>query len=171
MRSPEYRNHPGGNANDMLLFNDIIQHLDLVQIPLKDRAYTWSNMQANSLLEKLDWVFTSSNWTLMFPNTMAYALTHSVSDHVPYVVQMESGVPKSNNFRFENHWVTHPEFSPTVQHLWSLPVHRGNAALVISAKFKSLRSRVKAWSKELSKLNKLINNSNFVLALLDGLEE
>jgi hypothetical protein len=51
MRSPEYRNHPGGNANDMLLFNDIIQHLDLVQIPLKDRAYTWSNMQANSLLE------------------------------------------------------------------------------------------------------------------------
>jgi hypothetical protein len=102
---------------------------------------------------------------------MAYAFAHSVSDHVPYVVQMESGVLKSNIFRFENHWVTHPEFSPTVQHLWSLPVHRGNAALVISAKFKSLCRGLKAWSRELSKLNKLINNNNFVFALLDGLEE
>jgi hypothetical protein len=50
-------------------------------------------------------------------------------------------------------------------------VHRGNATLVISAKFKSLRRWLKAWSRELSKLNKLINNNNFVLALLDGLEE
>jgi hypothetical protein len=30
---------------------------------------------------------------------------------------------------------------------------------------------LKAWSKEISKLNKLINNSSFVLALLDGLGE
>jgi hypothetical protein len=52
-----------------------------------------------------------------------------------------------------------------------LPTHQGNAALVISAKFKSLHRGLKAWSRELSKLNKLINNSNFVLALLDGLEE
>jgi hypothetical protein len=44
IRSLDNRNRPGGNANDMLLFNDIIQHLDLVEIPLKDRAYTWSNM-------------------------------------------------------------------------------------------------------------------------------
>jgi hypothetical protein len=102
MRSPENRNRLRGNANDMLLFNDIIQHLDLVEIPLKDRAYTWSNIQANSLLEKLDWVFTSSNWTLMFPNTLVYALANSISDHLSYVVQMESGVPKSNIFRFEN---------------------------------------------------------------------
>jgi hypothetical protein len=42
MRSPVNRNCPGGNANDMLPFNDIIQHLELVEIPLKDRAYTWS---------------------------------------------------------------------------------------------------------------------------------
>jgi hypothetical protein len=155
----------------MLLFNDIIQHLDLVEISLKDRAYTWSNMQANSLLEKLDWVFTSPNWTLMFSNTMAYALAHSVLDHVPYVVQMESGVPKSTIFMFVNHWVTHPEFSPTIQHLWSLPIHRGNATLVILAKLKSLHKGLKAWCRELSKLNKLINYNSFVMALLDGLEE
>jgi hypothetical protein len=73
--------------------------------------------QDNTLLEKLDWVFTSSNLTPTFPNTLAYALANSVSDHVPYVVQMESDVPKSNIFRFENHWVYHPEFTPTIEQL------------------------------------------------------
>jgi hypothetical protein len=73
--------------------------------------------QDNTILEKLDWVFTSSNLTPTFPNTLAYALANSVSDHVPYVVQMESDVPKSNIFRFENHWVSHPEFTPTVEQL------------------------------------------------------
>jgi hypothetical protein len=35
----------------------------------------------------------------------------------------------------------------------------------------SRKKGLKAWSKELSKLNKLINNNSYVLALLDGLEE
>jgi endonuclease/exonuclease/phosphatase family metal-dependent hydrolase len=103
IRSPENRNRSGGNTNEMLLFNDIINHLDLIEVPLKDRAFTWSNMQNNCLLENLDWVFTSSNWTLAFPNTMAYSLSHVISDHVPYVIQMESAVPKSDIFRFENY--------------------------------------------------------------------
>jgi hypothetical protein len=44
-------------------------------------------------------------------------------------------------------------------------------AKTISGKFKQLRSGLRKWSKELSKLNKLINNCNWVLALLDGLED
>jgi hypothetical protein len=28
-----------------------------VELPLKGRAYTWSNMQENPLLEQLDWFF------------------------------------------------------------------------------------------------------------------
>lgn len=54
IRYPNDRNKPGGSANDMLLFNDIIQHLDLVDIPIEGRQYTWRNMQEDPLLEKLD---------------------------------------------------------------------------------------------------------------------
>jgi hypothetical protein len=45
----------------MLLFNDLIQHLDLVDIPFMGRHFTWSNMQEDPLIEKLDWVFTSAS--------------------------------------------------------------------------------------------------------------
>lgn len=44
-RSASNRNRPGGNVNDMLVFNDIIHHLGLIELPLKGRSYTWSNMQ------------------------------------------------------------------------------------------------------------------------------
>jgi hypothetical protein len=44
----------GGNTSDMMLFNDLINHLDLAEVPLKNRAFTWSNMQQNALLVKLD---------------------------------------------------------------------------------------------------------------------
>ena len=53
-RSLQDRNRPGGNLNDTLIFNDIIGHLGLVEIPLKGRAFTWSNMQQSPLLEQLD---------------------------------------------------------------------------------------------------------------------
>ena len=68
-RSLENRNRPGGNLTDTLIFNDAIDHLGLIELPLKGRSYTWSNMQANPLLEQLDWFFTSPNWTLNFPMT------------------------------------------------------------------------------------------------------
>ena len=51
----------GGDINDMLIFNEIIGHLGLRELPIKGRSYTWSNMQDNPLLEQLDWFFTSAN--------------------------------------------------------------------------------------------------------------
>jgi exonuclease III len=56
-RSLEDRNQPGGNLQDTLIFNDTIGHLGLIELPLKGRAYTWSNMLQNPLLEQLDWFF------------------------------------------------------------------------------------------------------------------
>jgi hypothetical protein len=60
-RSLSNRNRPGGNLADTFIFNDAIGHLGLVELPLKGRAFTWSNMQSEPLLEQLDWFFTSPN--------------------------------------------------------------------------------------------------------------
>jgi hypothetical protein len=121
IRCPENRNRPSGNVNEMLLFNDVISHLDLVEVPLKSRAFTWSNMQSNFLQEKLDWIFTSPSWTLTFSNTLAYAISHATLDHVPYVAQMDSMMPKLSILRFENFWASLPDFLSMVQFFWDLP--------------------------------------------------
>lgn len=53
-RSLENRNRGGGNFQDTQTVNDVIDHLGLVELPLKGRAFTWSNMQEIPLLEQLD---------------------------------------------------------------------------------------------------------------------
>lgn len=44
IRSSQNRNKPGGNNNDIFMFNDIIRAQALIEIPLKGCSYTWSNM-------------------------------------------------------------------------------------------------------------------------------
>lgn len=44
IRSPQDRNKPGGSVNEMTVFNDLIQHLDLIEISFDGLHYTWSNM-------------------------------------------------------------------------------------------------------------------------------
>jgi exonuclease III len=54
IRGPENRSRTGGDNNNMMNFNAIIQAHDLEEIPLKGREFTWSNMQDSPLLERLD---------------------------------------------------------------------------------------------------------------------
>ena len=103
-RSISDRNRPGGNIQDTLIFNDAIGHLGLVELPLKERAFTWSNMQSEPLLEQLDWFFTSVNWTVSYPNTQVIPLAKIMSDHIPCKVVIDTKIPRASIFRFENFW-------------------------------------------------------------------
>lgn len=92
-RSLSNRNRPGGNLADTLIFNDAIGHLGLVELPLKGRAFTWSNMQSNPLLEQLDWFFTTANWTIDFPSTEVLPMAKITSDHIPCKVVIGTKIP------------------------------------------------------------------------------
>ena len=98
IRSLENRNLPEGDINDIFLFNEIIRNLGVLELPLKGRSCTWSNMQENPLLEQLDWFFTSTTWINDYPNTMVHPLARTASDHVPYVVSISTAIPKSKVF-------------------------------------------------------------------------
>lgn len=102
---------------------------------------------------------------------MVTATSKYVSDHVPCQISIETSVPKSFIFRFENFWVNVPGFSDVVQHCWSIPVRGNNHAIILNAKLKNLRRGLKAWSKRLSNLHSLISNCNDTLSFIDNLEE
>lgn len=170
IRQPKNRDKPGGDISEMNMFNEAISDLDLVEIPFSGRNYTWTNMQADPLLVKLDWIFTSSTCTLTYPATYAQPLSRPILDHIPYVLHIGSSILKSSLFRFENYWTEHADFLKIVDLHWNNSVVFANAARNVSTKLKQVRSGLKKWSKNLSKLGKLIYNCNWVL-LLDGLED
>lgn len=170
-RSLNNRNRPGGNLADTLVFNDAIGHLGLIELSLKGRAYTWSNMQSDPLLEQLNWFFTSPNWMLDYPNAEVLPLAKTTSDHIPCKIAISTSTPRSNIFRFENFWAEHDSFLTIVQDSWHSSTVLTDSAKSILAKFKKLRADLRKWSHNLSNLKLLIDNCNTVIGFFDALED
>jgi hypothetical protein len=61
-------------------------------------------MQTQPLLEQLGWFFTSTEWISTYSNIVVLPLANNASDHIPYVVNIDTVIPKANIFRFENFW-------------------------------------------------------------------
>lgn len=88
IRSNIDRNRPDGNHKNMLIFNSVIHQHDLEEVPLKGKSYAWSNMQEQPMLEKLDWIFTSHDWTIHYPNTLSTSLEILGFDHILIMIQI-----------------------------------------------------------------------------------
>jgi hypothetical protein len=171
IRYPKNRNKPGGDLNNMLLFNEVISSQGWVYLPLHGRKFTWSNKQSSPLLKCLDWFFTSASWTLNYPNSAAKAMNMEPFDHVPCLISISTSIPKSHIFRFENYWLEHDQFMEVVAHGWNIHVQHQDAAKILIAKFKNLRRVLRAWQSQLSSLKANIFNVKTVLILLEIFEE
>jgi hypothetical protein len=155
----------------MIIFNDFIREQNLTELPLKGRQFTWSNMQDNPLLEQLDWFFTSLHWTTTYPATEVLPKGKPTSGHISCVISIQTSIPSSKIFRFENYWVAHPGFMQTVADSWNSQTHKENPVANLNAKFKRLRYDLKFWSKLISKLKICIENTNTAISQLDAIED
>lgn len=115
-------------------------------------------MQDNPLLEKLDWIFTSAEWTSKYPNTMATPMAKLSFDHVPINIQVDSKIPKCHMFRFDEFWLDFEGFIDTITSHLNNCTYFADPAKNIVDRFKSIRKGLKAWSRKLSQLNKTIEN-------------
>lgn len=56
----EDKNNSNFCANEAFMFNDTINSLGLIEIPLLGRAFTWSNQRDSPTLVRLDGVFVNN---------------------------------------------------------------------------------------------------------------
>jgi hypothetical protein len=92
------RNKHGESSALMFEFNYSISQLGNLEIALKGQSFTWSNKQQHSLLEKLDWCFVTQEWVSQFLGTKACMLERDVSNHVPWIIEIKTCIPKPNIF-------------------------------------------------------------------------
>lgn len=170
LRRPEDRSREGADPAEMFLFNEVINKLSLVEIPLHGRQFTWSNKQLPPLLERLDWFFSSNSWTLSFPNTFVRTLVMETSDHWPCILEIGTNIPQSKNFHFENYWLNMDRFIDTVVNGWAAQEHISDPAMLITAKFKNLRRSLKAWNKQIPNMFLVISNIKLILNFLKTIE-
>ena len=120
MRRPEDKNKDNFNPRWPNLFNAVIESLEIKEIELKGRQFTWSNNLDPPTLEKLDRVFMSIDWELKYPNATVEALHRSRSDHTPLLLidKIASQFGTRSLFKFELGWLIRDGFHDMVSSIW-----------------------------------------------------
>ena len=140
------KNTTSFNAFEVGRFNDLINSLALVEIPLVDHAYTWSNKRSVPTLVRLDRCFVNTDWEAIFPNTSLASLTRVASDHVPLLTMAATTIPHGRCFRFENAWLHNRAFRTYLGHELALPVP-GPIGRGFVRRLKLCRSACHSWAK------------------------
>ena len=99
----EDKNNHRLNRRMMNCFRHFIDELELQELHLKGRLYTWSNERDHPTLERLDRVFVSDDWTTDFPDHDLSALASECSDHAPLLLRTDCVLPHLKRFHFENY--------------------------------------------------------------------
>jgi endonuclease/exonuclease/phosphatase family metal-dependent hydrolase len=64
----------------------VINSLDLRELKLSSRQYTWANNLQLPTLEKLDNILVSTEWELKYPMVTVTTLPRTISDHTPLLL-------------------------------------------------------------------------------------
>jgi hypothetical protein len=121
------KNNSSFRQDEADAFNDTINNLALIELPLTDRLYTWSSNRYEPTLQSVDRVFVNADWNQLFPNSSVSSLTRYLSDHVRIIVSISTHIPRPANFRFENSWTYIPSCGPLIQNSWNSAQDHSNA--------------------------------------------
>ena len=171
VRSGEDRSTGRATLAEICRFNDAVRDLQIQELPLLDRAFTWSNGQDPPILTRIDRVFINASWDTSMPNSTLHTIPKVTSDHCPLKVEASTTIPASRIFGYENNWKFKAGFADLVGGAWRHFNQGENAANTLCKNLKGLRAAIGKWRKKLQPDRKLLDTNKFTLAFLDWLEE
>ena len=89
-----------------------IETLNLRELELSGRKFTWANSAENPTFERLDRILVSTDWEQKFPLSTVKALTRQISDHTPLLLDTNQASHRGNTpvFKFELGWLAKDGF-------------------------------------------------------------
>jgi hypothetical protein len=104
--------HPSKKKNDRYIelwpffFNAIIHGLNMRELEMSGRKYTWVNNLTVPTFEKLYRILITIEWEENFPLAMVRALPREISDHTPLLLNSGENISRGTQtlFKFETGW-------------------------------------------------------------------
>jgi hypothetical protein len=102
-------------------FNATIDELNLCEIEMSGRKYTWVNNRSSPTYEKLDRVLAATEWEEKYLLTTVKALPRVISDHVPLLLNSGETSTRASKplFKFEFGWLLRDGFIDMLREIWS----------------------------------------------------
>jgi hypothetical protein len=157
LRYPHEKSKGRFDSHWSFLFNAVIDSLDLKEITMTGRQFTWANSLPDPTYEKLDRVLMDSDWESKFPLVSVRALPRieSLSDHAP--ILLTTGMPTSppkRPFKFELGWLLREGFSDMVKNVWEQHYVAGSPIQRWNCKLRAVRKYLGGWARHTAGLLK-----------------
>jgi hypothetical protein len=81
-----------------------LSNLELKEVYLNGRRFTWSNERVQPTMEKLDKVFSTVDWEDLFPDAFLSAMSSGPSNHCLLVLSLTPDLQRSRKFQFQSFW-------------------------------------------------------------------
>jgi hypothetical protein len=164
------KNNSRYNDRWPLLFNAIIEILNLRELEMTGRKYTWANYAEVPTFKKLDCILITIEWEQKFPLASIQALTREISDHTPLL--LDTGTPShrgnARNFKFELAWLTREGFFDLVKGVWEIENRGWSPMEQWQNKIRRLRRFLRGWARNLVSQNR--KDKSNLLAKIDALD-
>ena len=134
-----------------MIFNAIIDNLELKEIELSGRQFTWANNLDVPTYEKLDRILINTEWEFKYPLSTVQALTREISDHTPLL--LDTGSPNLNRqhlFKFELGWLLRDGFYEIVENVWKSEEPVQCPLQNWQNRIRRLRQFLRGWAKNIS---------------------
>eukprot|EP00261_Vitis_vinifera_P033865 XP_019075108.1 PREDICTED: uncharacterized protein LOC109122518 [Vitis vinifera] len=165
------RSNQGRLTSAMRRFAQVVDELELIDLPLQGGMLTWSGGRNNQAWARLDRFLVTQGWLEHFNEVVQCRLPRPTSDHFP-IVLMGGGIRRGpSSFRFENMWLKVDGFSDLLRGWWQEIEVRGRASVRLATKMKVLKQKIKVWNREV--FGRLEVNKNSALQQVefwDGVE-
>ena len=153
---PNERSRGGRLSNSMRRFSDILNDLDLRDLPLQGGPYTWSGGLNGSSMSRLDRFLVTADWESHCNKVTQRRLPRPVSDHFPIMLDSDGIRTGLTPFRFELMWLKYEGFKDILKGWWQNLHFYGSFDFILSAKLKVLKGILKAWNRDVFGKSRLI---------------
>jgi hypothetical protein len=117
-----YRAHDKSNVNmDRAMmghFRRLLNDVELSEVDLMERRFTWSNKREASTLVWLDQVFVLADWDQLFSDYVLQSSASDVFDHCPLLLGLQEFTMGKRRFHFESFWPKLGGFLEEVKSSW-----------------------------------------------------
>lgn len=129
----------------MRRFQGLLDDLELDEVHLSGRLFTWSNGSDDLTLERLDRAFSSLDWIHQYSCHQLRCLSSDCSDHAPLILLLNSEPWARPRFRFDNYWTKIEGFMDVVTVAWGGQLVDADACRCLDHKLRTLAKALKSW--------------------------
>ena len=148
VRLPSERRNCLNLFSTMKHFSEVIDELQLRDLPLTGGSYTWCGGLNNKSAYRLDRFLVLEDWECHFSNLSQSLLPKPTSDHAPILLDGGRIRGRKTPFRFENMWLKVEGFKDLVRKWWTCYNFSGSYSHILACKLKALKQDLKVWNIE-----------------------